>query len=225
MCEGKISALLIFSWCSSARQSALRFFVQAEDILREVTGSNPVITTNRLSKASIAEAKLGFHTAAMYHTVYGRLSLKKFKRMLKCATKLKINFNIMIKRLKNSKTVEWVLRIAVAGEFMGHGIFALQAKAGWIPYFETFGISAAAAKMILPVIGLMDVILAIMVLTRLVPALLLWMALWGFATALIRPISGGSWWDFVERSANWGAPLALMLLHFGWPKKLKDWFK
>ena len=27
-------------------------------------------------------------------------------------------------------------------------------------------------------------------------------------------------WDFVERWANWGAPLALLLL-LGWPKNLK----
>lgn len=32
----------------------------------------------------------------------------------------------------NNKIVEWVLRIAVAGEFIGHGVFALQGKKrGW----------------------------------------------------------------------------------------------
>lgn len=36
----------------------------------------------------------------------------------------------------NTKLIEWVLRIAVAGEFIGHGMFALQKKAGWFKYFE-----------------------------------------------------------------------------------------
>jgi hypothetical protein len=40
----------------------------------------------------------------------------------------------------NTKLAEWVLRIAVAGEFIGHGAFALQQKAGRIEYFEAVGI-------------------------------------------------------------------------------------
>jgi len=41
---------------------------------------------------------------------------------------------------------------------------------------------------------------------------LLWMVFWGFWTALLRPIVGMPIWDFVERWANWGAPLALYFL-------------
>ena len=29
---------------------------------------------------------------------------------------------------KNQKKIEWILRIALFGEFLGHGIFALQLK-------------------------------------------------------------------------------------------------
>ena len=32
----------------------------------------------------------------------------------------------------NNKSIQWVLRIAVAGEFLGHGVFALQGKEQWI---------------------------------------------------------------------------------------------
>jgi hypothetical protein len=42
-------------------------------------------------------------------------------------------------------------------------------------------------------------------------------------TALIRPISGDPIWDFVERFANFAAPLALLGIK-GYPKKFKDWF-
>ena len=38
------------------------------------------------------------------------------------------------------KIAEWVLRIAVAGEFIGHGVFALQGKEGWFKYFNAVGI-------------------------------------------------------------------------------------
>jgi len=50
------------------------------------------------------------------------------------------------------------------------------------------------------------------------------MAFWGFRTALLRPIVGEPIWDFIERWANWGAPLALLLL-IGWPKSFKELFK
>ena len=124
--------------------------------------------------------------------------------------------------MNNKRIVQWVLRIAVAGEFIGHGVFALQVKQSWIPYFTSFGISAETAAILLPLIGIMDIALAILILVRPIPVLLLWMVFWGFWTALLRPLAGDPIWDFVERSTNWGAPLALLLL-IGWPKTLKQW--
>lgn len=124
----------------------------------------------------------------------------------------------------NNKTVEWILRIAVAGEFIGHGVFALQVKQGWIPYFTSVGISAELAATLLPFIGIMDLALALLILIKPVRIALLWMVFWGLLTALIRPIAGEPIWDFVERFANWGAPLALLFL-LGWPKTLGEWWK
>lgn len=125
----------------------------------------------------------------------------------------------------NSKKIEWILKIAVAGEFIGHGVFALQGKQAWIGWFAQFGISdAGIATKLLFLIGVMDIALAVLVLVKPVRIALLWMAVWGFWTALLRPIVGEPIWDFVERWANWGAPLALLLL-IGWPKNIKEWFK
>lgn len=123
----------------------------------------------------------------------------------------------------NTKVIEWVLRIAVAGEFIGHGVFALQQKAGWIKYFTAVGFSSDQALTLMPWIGAMDILLALIVLVRPVRVLLLWMVFWGAWTALLRPIAGEPVWDFVERWANWGAPLALLLMR-GWPKG-KEWLK
>ena len=52
--------------------------------------------------------------------------------------------------MSNMKKAEWILRIAVAGEFIGHGIFALQQKQGWIKYFEAVGFSPDMALTIMP---------------------------------------------------------------------------
>ncbi len=125
----------------------------------------------------------------------------------------------------NYKAVEWVLRLAVAGEFIGHGVFALQGRPAWVEWFSIFGISdVGTATTLLWLIGLMDVLLAVLILIKPVRLALLWMAFWGFWTALMRPIAGDSIFEFVERWANWGAPLALLLL-LGWPKNFKEWLK
>ena len=113
----------------------------------------------------------------------------------------------------NTKKIEWVLRIAVAGEFIGHGVFALQGKKQWLDWFSTFGISdAGTATQLLFIVGVVDIALAILILIKPIRIALLWMTFWGFWTALIRPIVCEPIWDFVERWANWGAPLALWYL-------------
>lgn len=125
--------------------------------------------------------------------------------------------------MEDPKKIEWILRIAVAGEFIGHGVFGLQVKQGWIPYFTSVGISADTAVTLLPFIGALDIALGILILIKPTRIALLWMAFWAFATALIRPISGEPIWDFVEHFANIGAPLALLYLR-EIPQSLKEWF-
>ena len=125
--------------------------------------------------------------------------------------------------MDKNKKLEWILRIAVAGEFIGHGVFGLQVKQSWIPYLTSVGISAESALTLLPMIGALDITLAVLILLKPVRIALLWMTFWAFATALVRPIAGEPIWDFVERFANIGAPLALLYLR-GIPKSLKEWF-
>ncbi len=129
--------------------------------------------------------------------------------------------------MNNAKLVDWVLRIAVAGEFLGHGVFAIQGKAQWTGWIqELLRVDASTAATLLLLIGIADVAVAVGVLLwrKLPRVVLLWAAIWGFWTALVRPIVGEPIWDFIERWANWGAPLALLLLR-GWPKSVKEWMK
>ncbi|MDH5442355.1 MAG: hypothetical protein OEX08_02005 [Candidatus Nomurabacteria bacterium] len=127
--------------------------------------------------------------------------------------------------MNKSKILYWVLRLAVFGEFLGHGVFALQGKEGWFKYFHALGIMDEQKIItILLIVGIVDIILAISVLIKPIRVLVFWMAIWGLWTALIRwPIGGAPIWDFFERWANWGAPLALLLV-MGWPRTMKAWF-
>ena len=108
--------------------------------------------------------------------------------------------------------VRWILRIGVALTFMGHGLLAMQEKQSWIKYLETVGFSSNWAVKIMPFIGGLDLLVALIILIKPYRYLILWAFIWAFATALIRPLSGESVLVFVERGANWAAPLALYFL-------------
>lgn len=108
------------------------------------------------------------------------------------------------------KKLEWALRIGVAGEFLGHGVLAVLGKPDWIKWVQQLaGFDLSTATTLIFLVGLADIALALMVLYKPIKPLLLWMAFWGFWTALVRPLVGMPIWDFIERFANWGAPLAL----------------
>ncbi len=151
------------------------------------------------------------------------LAAKKKKRSSQKVPK-KMSKKGSVSAFAKRSWAEWILRIGIAGEFLGHGVFALQVKQGWLPYFASVGIGEATATTLLPLIGIMDIAVALIVLLRPWKVVLAWAAVWGFWTALMRPIAGQPIWDFIERWANFAAPLALLAIQ-GWPKKVKDWFK
>jgi hypothetical protein len=116
--------------------------------------------------------------------------------------------------MTNEKKFEWLLRIGVAGEFLGHGVLAVQGKATWLKWIgDMLSVDVATATTLLTLIGAMDILVALIVLIKPMKPILLWAALWGFWTALLRPIVGESFWDFIERFANWAAPLALYFFY------------
>lgn len=112
--------------------------------------------------------------------------------------------------MTNDNKVQWLLRVGVAGEFFGHGLLAILGKEEWIGWIsQMVFVNVPTAKILLLLVGILDVIVALIVLIKPVRPILLWAAAWGFWTALIRPLVGHSILDFIERSANWAAPLAL----------------
>lgn len=123
-----------------------------------------------------------------------------------------------------SRRAEWVLRVAAACIFLGHGLLAIGVHSAWLPFFAVVGLSPESGRVWMPFVGVLDVALAAVTLVRPIRGLLLWMTLWAAWAALLRPLSGQSWLEFVERGGNWGVPLALLVLR-GWPKRFRDWFR
>jgi len=122
------------------------------------------------------------------------------------------------------RAVYWCLRVAAAACFIGHGAFGIITKAAWVPYFGVVGIPADWAWKLMPVIGTVDIAAGISVLLSPRPFVLLYMAVWATWTALLRPLSGDSSFEAIERAGNYGVPLALLLL-CGWPRDLRAWFR
>lgn len=106
----------------------------------------------------------------------------------------------------------WALRVGAALCFIGHGAFGFLTKAAWVPYFGVVGIPEAWAWRLMPLVGAVDVMagMAVLFAPRGLP--LLYMAVWATWTALLRPLSGESVFETLERAGNYGVPLALMLL-------------
>jgi len=133
-------------------------------------------------------------------------------------------------------TIHWLLRIACAAEFVGHGAFGIVTKPIWTTYFAVVGIPPALAYRLMPVIGTIDISLGILALFAPIRAALLYMAFWGLLTATIRPLAGEAIWEWIERVPNWGIPLALLYLRGfgevrglfgarGWRDALKSWLR
>jgi hypothetical protein len=121
-------------------------------------------------------------------------------------------------------SLEWILRVAVAGTFVGHGMGA------WMIHFEFVDLILGSmdtflgedwevaeerevfAKASLPWIAVQDFVLAgLILLPKRLRWVALWMAFWGFVTALSRMTAFGweRWPDFCLRIGNGGIPLLL----------------
>jgi hypothetical protein len=108
--------------------------------------------------------------------------------------------------------VPLILRIGVAGCFIGHGAFGLMTKAAWLPYFAVGGIDAPLAWQLMPLVGFMDVCIGLLALCWPCRSLFLWAMIWAVWTALLRPLAGEPFWEALERAGNYGVPLTLITL-------------
>ena len=105
----------------------------------------------------------------------------------------------------------WILRLAAAGCFVGHGAFGVIGKSEWLPFFQVVGIGESIAWWLMLVVGIADIAIGLSILVAPTRATLLYMTVWSLWTATLRPLSGMSVWEVVERAGNYGVPLALLL--------------
>jgi uncharacterized membrane protein YphA (DoxX/SURF4 family) len=121
--------------------------------------------------------------------------------------------------------VYYVLRIAAAMCFIGHGAFGLITKPVWCNYFGVFGIGQDLAYRLMPLVGSLDLLFGICMLFYPFRGVAAWLVIWGTVTASLRPLSGEPFAEFVERAGNFGAPLALLLLTGPPGEVFKGWFR
>jgi len=112
-----------------------------------------------------------------------------------------------------------ILRFALAGTFIGHGFFAFTQKPSWINYLTTVGFSVDISLILMQVIGVVDLMVALLAVFKPFKYVFYYALIWAFLTALIRPISGEHIMEFVERSSNIAVPIALILISKKMPQK------
>lgn len=120
--------------------------------------------------------------------------------------------------------LHYTLRFAIAMCFIGHGAFGLITKPIWCNYFAVFGIGRVMAYHLMPVVGILDILMGILMLLYPLRIIPIWLVVWGLFTALLRPLSGEPFAEFIERAGNFGAPLALLLLSGGVKSNIKSLF-
>ena len=125
--------------------------------------------------------------------------------------------------LRTEVKIHYILRIAVAMCFIGHGAFGIITKEIWCNYFAVFGIGTKTAYALMPWVGGADVLLGMIMLFYPMRAIALWLVIWGLFTASLRPASGEPFAELIERAGNFGAPLALLILSGG-IKSIKQLF-
>lgn len=122
------------------------------------------------------------------------------------------------------KTLHYVLQIAIAMCFIGHGAFGIITKEVWCNYFAVFGIGREPSYQLMPVVGIADILLGIVMLIYPMRAIAAWLVFWGLFTALLRPLSHEPFAEFIERAGNYGAPFALLVLAGGMATAKNNWF-
>ncbi len=105
----------------------------------------------------------------------------------------------------------WLFRMFVCWEYIGHGAFGVITKEGWLPYFNSMGISSEIGWKLMPIVGTLDIFMGLSALFIPMKGYLVYMAVWGFFTAWLRPLAGESISEVFERSYNFGVPLAMLM--------------
>ena len=103
-----------------------------------------------------------------------------------------------------------MLAVVVALLLIGHGVLGLEGKPGLVANYAAV-LPPGAAAIATPVVGGIEVALALAVLRWPSAGLALFIATWKLATESLFLVSGQPIWEFVERGGSYAAPLALAI--------------
>lgn len=90
----------------------------------------------------------------------------------------------------DAETVVLMLRWCVALTYAGHGALAFGVNKKWLKYLNIVGYSDSTGTILMPVIGLVDLAVAVAAVLLSEPLVFAWATLWAIATALMRPLAG-----------------------------------
>jgi phosphohistidine phosphatase SixA len=108
--------------------------------------------------------------------------------------------------------VRAILVATAALLLIGHGGFGVfERKAMLAEHYTVIGLGAPWV----PAIGVFEIALALLVLVRPFPVVLLAIAVWKVATEALYPLAGAPLWEFVERGGSYLAPAVAALLPAG----------
>lgn len=116
---------------------------------------------------------------------------------------------------------ERLARVSIALTFAAHGLEALSQRGSFIDMLITaaehlfaVSLSESVAQLLLTGIGIVDLAVAGLMLIARLRGVALYMAAWGFLTAMARFVVMGpqvAWSEFAIRAAHWVLPLLLLL--------------
>lgn len=120
-------------------------------------------------------------------------------------------------------TCERLIRVALALTFAAHGVEALQHRGSFVDMLITASGNLLSMRMteslatgLLIAIGVIDLVLAVLVLVRRWRQVALYMAAWGLITASARLVVlrwDVGWYEFAIRAPHWALPL---VLYYAW---------
>lgn len=122
---------------------------------------------------------------------------------------------------KFSRTYRFAIQFSIFLIFLAHGIGCFLKNGVYIDYILGFfmdytplSLVQRQAEQLLNIIGIIDVIVAVLVLIKPFRYLLYWLIFWGLLTAIVRILDASilNYTEFLIRIPHFGLPLALLLI-------------
>ncbi len=130
-------------------------------------------------------------------------------------------------KLKFSSWFLFAIQLSVFLIFMSHGLGCFSKNPLYIDYilgffgdYTSFSVKQNQAEQLLDIIGIIDVIVAVLVLIKPFKALIYWLIFWGFLTSLLRIVDASilNYIEFLMRVPHFGLPIVMLIM---WNDKIK----